>query len=344
MTDLFKAQSIAIASHKAPELSIVVPFFNEATVLPVSLKRLLAVTEVLPVSSEILFVDDGSEDGSASLLAKLAGGHRHIKIIRLSRNFGKEAAMTAGLEHSRGNAVIVLDADMQDPPELIPQMLAQWQQGADVVLMRRRSRAGESRAKRASAFLFYRLLNRISQHEIPADVGDFRLISRRAVDALMLLPERNRYMKGLFAWIGMKTTVIEYDRAPRAAGISRWDYMGLIRLAIEGITSFSISPLHWSTIVGAGAAALGGVYGLWIVLKALILGDAVDGYPSLIAVITFLGGFQLLTIGILGEYVGKTYLEAKQRPSYLIQEILIPAATRKAETHSAIYGKGASLE
>lgn len=345
MSDLFEARGINASARHAPTLSIVVPFFNESTVLPIALRRLVNVTKALSQSWEILFVDDGSVDGSAALLAEQARPYPQVKIIRLSRNFGKEAAMTAGLEYSLGQAVVVLDADMQDPPELIPHMLNKWQQGADIVLMQRRSRPGESWAKRASAHLYYRLLNRISSHNIPADVGDFRLMSRRAVDALKMLPERNRYMKGLFAWIGMDSVVLQYDREPRAAGISQWDYIGLMRLAIEGITSFSIAPLHWSILVGAGAASLGGMYGIWIVLKALLLGDAVNGYPSLIAIITFLGGLQLLTIGILGEYVGKTYLEAKQRPSYLIQEIVVPGGKADAgQGPTPAYPKAVGIE
>ncbi|MBB3062462.1 glycosyltransferase family 2 protein [Microbulbifer rhizosphaerae] len=314
--------------HRQPlKLSVIIPFYNEGPVLPLCLERLLRVLDQLPLSCELLFVDDGSRDGGAQYLARQAIIYPQIKLVRLSRNFGKEAAMTAGLDQATGDAAIILDADLQDPPELIPQMVGAWREGADVVLMQRRSRAGETLFKRASAHVFYRLLNRISDCGIPADTGDFRLLSRRALDALRQLPERNRYMKGLFAWVGMETRVIEYDRAARAGGVTKWDYLALARLAIEAITSFSIAPLHWATIAGVLAAAAGGLFGLWIVIKALLLGDVVQGYPSLIAVITFFGGIQLLTIGILGEYVGKTYLETKQRPTYLIQDIIggIPA-------------------
>lgn len=230
--------------------------------------------------------------------------------------------MTAGLDHARGDAVVVLDADLQDPPELILEMVARWRQGADVVLMKRRTRAGETLGKRLTSYLYYRLLNAISDFNIPPDTGDFRLLSRKALLALRQLPERNRYMKGLFAWVGMETAVIEYDRAARASGVSKLDYLALARLAIEGITSFSITPLRWAAVVGVLAAAASGLFGLWIVIKALLWGDAVHGYPSLISVITFFGGVQLLTIGILGEYVGKAYLEAKQRPNYLVREVV----------------------
>lgn len=315
---------------RSPVLSLVVPFFNERPVLPQCLRRLRRVADALEVPYELIFVDDGSQDGGAEYLASQTITCPTLKVVRLSRNFGKEAAMTAGLDRVEGEAVILLDADLQDPPELIPAMLTAWREGADMVLMRRRSRAGETALKRFSAYLFYRLLNRVSDHGIPADVGDFRLMSRRAVDALHRLPERNRYMKGLFAWIGMETRVIDYNRAPRAGGVSKWDYLSLFGLAVEGITSFSIKPLRWATILGVAAALVGGVFGLWIVFKALFLGEPVQGYPSLMAVITFLGGAQLLTVGILGEYVGKTYLEAKQRPTYLVRDVIthLPVRTR----------------
>ena len=244
-----------------------------------------------------------------------------LQLVRLSRNFGKEAAMTAGLEHATGAAVILLDADLQDPPELIPDMVRAWREGADVVGMRRRSRAGEGWFKRASAYAYYRLLSRLSRAAIPPDTGDFRLMSRRAVDALLRLPERCRYMKGLYAWVGMPTRVIDYDRAPRAAGATKWNVFALLRLALEGITSFSIAPLRWATVAGVTAALLGALFGIVIIFKTLIHGDDVQGYPSLMAMITFLSGIQLITIGLLGEYMGKTYMESKQRPVYLVRDV-----------------------
>jgi len=302
-------------------LSIVIPVYNEREVLPLCLERLNNVVKQLDINTEYLFIDDGSRDGSADFLSQQTNTPATIHVIRLSRNFGKEAALSAGIDHASGDAVIVLDADLQDPPELIPEMLQQWQQGVDVVLMQRRTRAGESWLKRCSAHLFYRLLQRLSHTQIPADTGDFRLMSRRAIDALKQLPERNRFMKGLFAWVGMPTTVLTYDRKPRAAGASKWDYLALFGLACEGITSFSTNPLRWTMMVGLLASLTGAVFGAWVVLKAVILSDPVAGYPSLIAIITFLGGMQLLAIGIVGEYVGKTYIETKQRPNYLIQDI-----------------------
>lgn len=308
------------------QVSIIIPFLNEREVLPLCHARLRQVLDALGDPWEIVFVDDGSQDGSAEYLAGLMAREPGLKLVRLSRNFGKEAAMTAGLEHATGAAAILLDADLQDPPELIPDMVRAWREGADVVCMRRRSRAGESWLKRASAYAYYRLLSRLSRAAIPPDTGDFRLMSRRAVDALLRLPERCRYMKGLYAWIGMPTRVIDYDRAPRAAGATKWNYFALLRLAMEGITSFSTAPLRWATAAGVTAALLGALFGLAIIFKTLIFGDPVEGYPSLMAMITFLSGIQLITIGLLGEYMGKTYMEAKQRPVYLVSEVQHSAA------------------
>jgi glycosyltransferase involved in cell wall biosynthesis len=304
------------------DLSVVVPIYNERPVLPLLYRRLRSVLDPLETSYEIVLVDDGSSDGSGDALLELAATSSVVKVVRLSRNFGKEAALTAGLDQTCGEAVIILDADLQDPPELISQMLAAFRNGSDIVCMRRRSRAGETWIKRLSAHLFYRLLNRISQVEIPEDTGDFRLMSRRVVNALQLLPERNRYMKGLFAWVGFPTHVIEYDREARAAGSTKWGALGLFGLAFEGITSFSVAPLRWATGLGLLVALLGTSFGLWIVVNTLMFGNPVGGYPSLIAVITFMGGIQLLSIGLVGEYVGKVYSETKQRPLYVIRDVI----------------------
>lgn len=303
-----------------PGLSLVVPVFNEQEMLPLFLDRVQPILRALDLTTEIVFVDDGSTDGSAPYLMDRIQRSEGIRLIKLSRNFGKEAALTAGLEHAQGDAVIVMDADLQDPPEYIPEMIECWRSGTDVVLMQRRSRAGETRFKRMTAHLFYRLLNKVSQTDIPVDTGDFRLMSRRAVDALLQLGERNRYMKGLFAWVGMPTRIIQYDREPRAAGETKWDYPKLVGLAFEGLTSFSIAPLRWGIGIGLIAATLGAFFGLWIIVKTLFLGDPVDGYPSLVAIISFLGGVQLLGMGIIGEYVGKTYVESKQRPIYMTEQ------------------------
>ncbi len=303
-------------------LSVVVPLYNERAVLPLLLERLTQVLGPLGISYELVLVDDGSHDGSGVYLLEQAARNPTIVAVRLSRNFGKEAALSAGMDVSSGDAVVILDADLQDPPELIGSMLEAMRAGADIVTMKRRTRAGESWGKRLSAHLFYRLMSRISHFKIPEDTGDFRLMSRRAVNALNSLPERNRYMKGLFAWVGFPTHVIEYDRDPRAAGNTKWNLLGLIGLALEGITSFSIVPLRWASALGLLAAGVGMSFGLWIVVGAVFHGNPVAGYPSLIAVTTFLGGVQLLSVGLLGEYVGKTYFETKQRPLYVLRDVV----------------------
>lgn len=319
-----------------PVLSIVVPVYNEREVLPVFLRRLMVVVASVGVSTEIIFVDDGSSDDSAAYLIEQSRSIPMLRVARLSRNFGKEAALTAGLDLARGAATLIIDADLQDPPEEIPRMINAWQEGADVVCMRRSHRAGETAFKRLSAHLFYRVLNRISHFDIPEDTGDFRLMSRRVVEALRQLPERQRYMKGLFAWVGFPTTILTYAREARAAGHTKWNYLALFGLAFEGITSFSITPLRWATALGGIAAIVGALFGLGIVIKTLLYGDAVQGYPSLIAVITFLGGIQLVSVGLLGEYVGKTYFEAKQRPMYLIQDVIEGRAAARSSVHAPL--------
>ena len=303
-----------------PMLSIVVPVHNEAEVIPDLLARLDLVSRQLEDAVELLFVDDGSQDNSVALLMQARHRQPGIRVVQLSRNFGKEAAVTAGLEHARGDAVVLMDADLQDPPELIPSMVAEWRKGADVVLMKRRTRAGESWLKRTTASIFYRLINRISDASIPVDTGDFRLMSRRTVDALNRLPERNRYLKGMFAWVGMPTITLEFDRDPRAAGKTKWNYLKLIHLAMEGITSFSTRPLRIALVLGLLAAGAGALFGAWEVLRTLVFGVSTPGYASMIAMITFLSGVQLLCVGLLGEYVGRIYMETKQRPVFIVAE------------------------
>ncbi|MBT7330879.1 MAG: glycosyltransferase family 2 protein, partial [Oceanospirillaceae bacterium] len=299
-------------SEVSPVVSLVIPVYNEIAVLPLLFARLRSVMDGLALAYEIVLVDDGSKDASAAYLVEQAQADHCVKAIILSRNFGKEAALSAGLQHTSGEAIVVLDADLQNPPELIPQMLEKWRNGADIVAMKRRNREGESWAKKSGSYFYYRIMNRITgSMNIPEDTGDFRLMSRRSLDSLNRLPERNRYMKGLFAWVGYPTQVMEYDVADRAAGETKWNYFNLFSLAFEGITSFSVAPLRAMVLLGLITATLGGLFGAWIVFKTLMFGNDLDGYPSIIAMITFLGGVQLLSIGVLGEYVGKTYFEAK---------------------------------
>jgi polyisoprenyl-phosphate glycosyltransferase len=299
-------------------LSIVVPVFNEEEVLGAFHQRLTASLSTLSCSSEIIYVDDGSHDRTPQVLESLQRLGGMVGVARFSRNFGKEVAVSAGLRLTRGDAVIVIDADLQDQPELIPQMMEAWSNGADMVNMRRRHRDGETRFKKASASAFYRVINYLSEVPIPEDVGDFRLLSRRVVDALNQLPERNRFMKGLFAWVGFHQVTIEYDRAGRAAGVSKWPYWRLWNLALEGITAFSTAPLKVATYIGIVSALFAFFYGFYFFVKTLILGDVVAGFPSLMIIILFLGGLQLMGIGILGEYVGRLFVESKNRPLYLL--------------------------
>lgn len=311
-----------------PRVTVLIPVYDEAATLPELLDRLRRLAATMPqVEFDWLFVDDGSVDGSRVLLRHAAADDPRLTVVELSRNFGKEAATSAGLDYAAGDAVVVMDADLQDPPEEIPRMISAWRGGTDVVCMRRRSRRGDSRFKRASAHLFYRLLRRLSDSEIPEDVGDFRLLSRPVVEALRALPERTRYMKGLFAWVGFPTRVLDYDRAPRHAGVSKWSPLALLGLALEGVTSFSIAPLRWMMLVGLLVAGAGLVFGLWITVKTLVLGESVAGYPSLVALITVLGGAQLFAVGVVGEYVGKCFVEAKRRPLYLVSAVHGAAAS-----------------
>ncbi|KRE99962.1 glycosyl transferase family 2 [Frateuria sp. Soil773] len=302
------------------QLTVVIPAYNEAVVLDAFHRRLAAVLDGLPLECAVLYVDDGSGDDSWAVIEALRARDPRVGALRLSRNFGKEAAMTAGLDHVQAGAAVLIDADLQDPPELIPELVAQWQAGYDVVYATRSERAGESRFKRFTAAAFYRGMERLSDTAIPRDTGDFRLLSRRALDALSQLRERQRFMKGLFAWIGYRQAAVCYQREPRQAGRSKWNYWRLTQLAIEGITSFSTAPLRLATWTGLASAMLAFGYGLWVLVKALLYGDPVRGYPTLILVILFLGGVQLLALGVIGEYLGRNYAESKQRPLYFVDE------------------------
>jgi glycosyltransferase involved in cell wall biosynthesis len=299
-------------------LSIVVPVYNERPVLPDFHERLGAVLDSMGADAEVLYVDDGSGDGSSDLIAGLQQRDRRVSLIRLSRNFGKEVAITAGLDHCRGGAAVIIDADLQHPPELIPALVEQWRAGFDVVYARRTERQGETALKKLSAQYFYRLLQRLSDVPIPADAGDYRLLSRRAVDALVGLRERHRFMKGLFAWIGFPQTSVPYRQQPRHAGDTKWNYWRLWNFALEGITSFTTVPLRIASYLGIVAALTALLFAAWIVFKTLVWGEPVPGYPSLMVVILFLGGLQLAALGVIGEYLGRTYNEVKQRPLYLV--------------------------
>ena len=287
----------SIIPDLAGVLSVVVPVFNEVEVLPDFHERLLAVLNSLAIDTEVIYVNDGSSDRSLNLIEDLCEADPRIALL---------------------DAVVVIDADLQDPPELIPQMLAKWQEGYDVVYATRTSRKGESFLKKLTAHAFYRVMRNTGTVRIPSDTGDFRLLSRRAVNALMGLRERHRFMKGLFTWIGYRQTGIPYQRDPRYAGQTKWRYWKLWNFALEGITSFSIAPLVIATYIGFVTAISAFIFGLVIVYKTLVYGDPVAGYPSLMVAILFLGGIQLMSIGIIGEYLGRMFDESKQRPLYLV--------------------------
>ena len=304
-----------------PRISVIVPAHNEEDVLRELHTRLRAVFATIPdVEPEFVFVNDGSTDGTLRILQQLKHDDPAVAYVDLSRGFGKEIALSAGLDHATGDAVVLIDADLQDPPELIPVFLEHWRQGFDVVYGKRIRRDGETVLKKATAYMFYRLIRKVSHTQIPQDTGDFRLLSRRAVEALKKLPEHHRFMKGLFAWIGYPQKAVPYVRDPRAAGETKFNYWKLWNFAIEGITSFSIAPLKVATYLGLLIAVGAFLYAGVIVFKTIVYGNPVAGYPSLMTVVLFLGGVQLMTIGVLGEYVGRIFHETKRRPLYLVKE------------------------
>lgn len=302
-------------------ISIVVAFYNEEKVIAKFFEELDQVTAGIKNSFEYICINDGSTDSTLELLyGKMTPG-RNMRIINLARNFGKEAAMTAGLTEARGDAVIVIDADLQDPPALIVDFITKWNEGYDVVYGVRACRSSDTFFKRSSARAFYKLFNSITSVNIPHDVGDFRLMDRRVVDALLKLPERNRFMKGLFSWVGFRQIGIEFVRDARAAGNSKWNYFKLWNFAIDGITSFTISPLRIASLGGAFISIVGFMSALFLLIRTLIQGVEVPGYASLMIVIVFFGGVQLISIGLIGEYLGRLYIEAKGRPLYIVADI-----------------------
>ena len=304
------------------KVSIVVPCRNEEASIAQLARRIEALS-VPGVRFELVFVNDGSTDATLDRLLELkaSASAADVVVVDLSRNFGKEAALSAGLAVCTGDAAIPLDADLQDPPELIATMIERWQAGAEVVLARRSDRSSDSWFKRTSAHAFYALQNATADVAIPPDVGDFRLMDRAVVDVINALPENRRYMKGLFAWAGFRTETLDYVRPPRAGGETQFNALRLWRLALEGITSFSLAPLRLATFVGAIVAAFALVKGGQIAVRTLIFGVDVPGYASIFTAVAFLGGFQLFCLGIIGEYVGRTYLEAKRRPSFVIRRV-----------------------
>ena len=303
------------------EVSLVAPVLNEEASIGPFYERISIVMERLALSYEVVFVNDGSSDGSLSKMRMLRSQDGRVMIVDLSRNFGKEIALTAGIDFARGSCVIPIDVDLQDPPEVIPRLIEKWKEGFDVVYASRLEREGETVLKKATASAFYRLIGGMTRFPIPKNTGDFRLMNRRTVDALKQLRETNRFMKGLFSWVGFNQTGISYTRERRFAGKTKWNYKNLFNLAIEAITSFSAVPLKIASLLGLVISLFAIGYGLYLILRTLFWGNPVPGYTSLMAVILFLGGIQLISIGIIGEYIGRIYNESKRRPLYLVKDL-----------------------
>ena len=304
---------------ETPELTVVVPAFNEEESIRPLYDRLTAAVDPVVEGLEIVFVDDGSRDGTWEMVAGLAKEDPRVRGVRFARNFGHQAALTAGVDTARGTAVVIIDADLQDPPEVIPELVARWREGYEVVYAQREEREGETWFKRATAMLFYRLLRAITSVDIPVDTGDFRLMGPRVVEAFRALPERNRFIRGLVSWLGFPQAAVTYRRQPRLAGETKYPLKKMVRFAFDGITSFSFFPLRLATWTGFVVSGLAFVYiGIVILLKAL--GINWPGYTSIMASILFIGGVQLIMIGILGEYLGRIFDEVKRRPLYLVRE------------------------
>ena len=301
-----------------PVLSLVVPMLNEAEMVPILTERLTEVLEGIGEPYEIICVNDGSTDGTAALLEAAHDADPRVKVLHLSRNFGKEVALTAGIDHAVGDAVVAIDADLQDPPELIAEFVRLWREGYEVVYGQRNERRTDTAMKRTTANAFYRVMGRLSRVEIPAGAGDFRLLDRKVVNALVQLRERNRFMKGLFSWVGYRQIAVPYRRPKRAAGRTKFSYWGLWNFALDGITSQSTAPLRVAGYFGFLVATLSVVYASFLVIRTVVQGADVPGYASTIVAVLFLGGVQLIVLGVIGEYLGRIFEETKQRPLYLV--------------------------
>ncbi|VVO71903.1 Prophage bactoprenol glucosyl transferase [Pseudomonas fluorescens] len=304
------------------KISLIVPVFNEEQAIDLFYQAVRRELQLEQVEFEIVFINDGSSDRTAEQIKALARTDEQVLLINFSRNFGKEPALFAGLEYASGDAVIPMDVDLQDPISVVPRLIEQWQKGADVVLAKRRDRTADGILKRLSAALFYQVLNRIAYTRIEENVGDFRLMDRKVVDVIRALPEHQLFMKGVLSWAGFTTVVVEYERAGRVAGRSKFNGWKLWNLALEGVTSFSTVPLRLWTYIGGGISIFAVLYAVYMVLDKIFFGNSVPGYPSLMTAILFLGGVQLIGIGILGEYVGRIYIEAKHRPRYVVKDIV----------------------
>ena len=318
----------------SPTYSLVVPIYNEEAVIPVLLRRLDALIEAFDAEAEVIVVDDGSSDTSTIVIEAKARADKRYRLIKLSRNFGHQIAITVGLDYAAGRAVIVMDADLQDPPEVVLEMVAKWKEGYDVVSAERASRQGESRFKRATAHLFYRLMGRLGDVSLAHNAGDFRLVDRRALDCFLAMPERDRFVRGMFAWIGFRQATVTFDRPPRAAGISKYSLPKMVGLAANGLISFSDAPLRLALWAGATVSALAFVYGLSVIGRWMFGDLSLErGWSSTIVVIAALGGANMLMTGVIGLYVGRIYAEAKGRPLYIVERAVgfedAPTAARR---------------
>ena len=313
--------SVVARENVQPLISIVAPFFNEEQTVDRFFQEIIAALEGIGAQWEIICVNDGSQDRTLEQLLAAARTNPRVKVVALTRNFGKESALTAGLEASEGDVVVLIDADLQDPPTLIADMLQKWREGYDVVYGVRRSRNEDSLAKRVTADGFYRVFNSLTSIPVPANTGDFRLMDRRVADRLRELPERTRFMKGLFSWLGYRSAAVYYDRPGREQGQTSWSYWKLWNFALDGLTSFSTMPLRVWTYVGLTVSLLSFIYASFLVFRTLIIGIDLPGYASLMVVILFLGGIQLISLGVLGEYLGRVFIEVKQRPIYLVDRV-----------------------
>ena len=305
-----------------PDLSVVIPCFNEQEVIEVTYGRLTAVLQSTGTSYELIFVDDGSRDATYALLAGIHARDPQAKVIAFSRNFGHQVAVTAGIDHAQGRAVVLIDADLQDPPELIPAMIDKWRQGFEVVYGRRNRRAGESAFKLTTAKAFYRIINSLAQVEIPIDTGDFRLMDRKVVEALRAMPERDRFVRGLVSWVGFRQCAVMYDRDKRFAGVTKYPLKKMVRFAVDAILSFSTKPLQWTSIVGLIACGFAGTGIVYALALRMFTDIWVSGWTLMFVSLLFIGGLQLITLGIVGEYVGRIYMEAKRRPLYIVAQRL----------------------
>jgi dolichol-phosphate mannosyltransferase len=315
-------------------ISVIVPCFNEEQVIVETNRSLSATLAALDgLDFEIVYVDDGSSDSTADLLRSIQSEDKHARVIRLSRNFGHQLAVSAGLEHARGNAVVIIDADLQDPPQVIPEMVARWRDGYHVVYGMRTDRAGETAFKLWTAKLFYRLINRVSKVQLPLDVGDFRLLDRRVVEVLLSMPERDRFLRGMVSWIGFRQVAVMYQRAERRAGSSKYSLFKMLQFAADGVLSFSLTPLRLALWVGFLSIALAFAGILYALIIRLYTNDWVRGWTSIFTAVLFIGGAQLVTLGIIGEYIGRIYAEVKRRPLYVVEERLGfgPRASEQAE-------------